>query len=384
MIQFKERTRNILLVIGGLFVLFLIWYFSRIVVYILISGVLAFIGRPLVRRLEKLKYKKLKVSNGLAAFVTLITLMAVVVTFFRFIIPLLVGELETLSQVNFSALLGSLEEPLSRISRISGNEAITLKDRTFFEVLNENLGNKIDFSRFSDVFGFIAGIIGELFIAFFSVSFITFFFLKEESLFRDGILMIVPTDMEEKVGHILNSITWLLRRYFIGLILEIFMVGILDTIGLNLIGFEFNHAVIIGLFCALFNVIPYLGPLIGAVFGLLVGLALNINADLMNYTLPLLGSMAIVFIVVKIIDDILFQPLIYSSSVKAHPLEIFLVILAAGSMAGIIGMMLAIPVYTILRVIAREFFVNLKIVKKLTENLDHENEFKYFHKKQVL
>jgi len=107
----------------------------------------------------------------------------------------------------------------------------------------------------------------------------------------------------------------------------------------------------------------------------------NIDADLMNYTLPLLGSMAIVFIVVKIIDDILIQPLIYSSSVRAHPLEIFLVILAAGSMAGILGMMLAIPAYTILRVIAREFFVNLKIVKKLTENLDQKDEIKYFHRK---
>ncbi len=381
MIQLKDRTRNILLVAGGLFVLFLIWYFSKIVIYILISGVLAFIGRPLVRYLEKIKYKKFRIPSGLAAFITLITLMAIVVTFFRFIIPLLISEVETLSQVDFSALLGSLEEPVARLSRVFGNEAVTLKDRTFFEVLNENLGDKIDFSKLSDVFGFIAGIIGELFIAFFSISFITFFFLKEESLLRDGIMMIVPTDLEEKVGHILNSITWLLRRYFIGLIFEIIMVGLLDTIGLNLVGFEFSHAVVIGLFCALFNVIPYLGPFIGAVFGLLVGLALNINADLMNYTLPLLGSMAIVFIVVKIIDDVLFQPLIYSSSVKAHPLEIFLVILAAGSMAGVLGMMLAIPGYTILRVIAREFFVNLKIVKKLTENLDQKTELKYFHKK---
>jgi predicted PurR-regulated permease PerM len=381
MIQLKDRTRNILLVAGGLFILFLIWYFSTIVTYILISGVLAFIGRPLVRRLERIKFRNFKIPNGLAAFITLISLLAIIVTFFRFIIPLLVSELETLSQVDFSALLGSLEEPVSRLSRLFGNESITLKNRTFFDVLNENLGDKIDFSRFSDVFGFIAGIIGELFIAFFSVSFITFFFLKEESLLRDGILMIVPTDMEEKVSHILDSITYLLRRYFIGLILEIVMVGFLDTLGLKLIGLEFNHAVVIGLFCGLFNVIPYLGPFIGGAFGLLVGLALNINADLMNYTIPLLGSMAIVFLIVKIIDDVLFQPLIYSSSVKAHPLDIFLIILAAGSMAGVLGMMLAIPGYTILRVIAREFFVNLKIVKKLTENLDQKEDIKYFHKK---
>ena len=89
----------------------------------------------------------------------------------------------------------------------------------------------------------------------------------------------------------------------------------------------------------------------------------------MSHTLPLLGFMIIVFGSVQIIDNILFQPLIYSSSVKAHPLEIFLVILAAASLAGILGMILAIPVYTILRVIAKEFFDNMKIVKKLTENL---------------
>jgi predicted PurR-regulated permease PerM len=381
MIQLKDRTRNILLVAGGLFVLFLIWYFSRIVTYILISGVLAFVGRPLVRRLIKIKYKKFRIPNGMAAFITLILLMALVITFFLFIIPLLINELEILSKVDFSAVIGTLEEPLARLSRLFGSEPVTLKNRSFFDVLNENLGNKIDLSKFSDVFSFIAGIIGELFVAFFSISFITFFFLKEETLFREWILMIVPTNLEANVSHILDSITYLLRRYFIGLILEITMVGLLDTIGLNLVGFEFQHAVVIGIFCALFNIIPYLGPFIGGAFGLLIGLALNINADLMNYTFPLLGSMAIVFIIVKVIDDLLFQPFIYSSSVKAHPLEIFLVILAAGSLAGVLGMMLAIPVFTILRVIAREFFVNLKIVKKLTENLDQETEIKYFHKK---
>jgi len=381
MIQLKDRTRYILLVAGGLFILFLVWYFSTIVTYILISGVLAFVGRPLVRRLVKIKYKKFSIPKSFAAFITLILLMACVVSFFLFIIPLLISELETLSKVDFSALIGSLEEPLTRLTRVFGGEPVTLRNQSFFDVLNENLGDKIDLSKISNLFGFIAGIIGQLFVALFSISFITYFFLKEESLFRDGIMMIVPTDLEVKVGHILDSIANLLRRYFIGLILEIIMVGLLDTIGLSLVGFDFNHAVVIGLFCALFNVIPYLGPFIGASLGLLVGLALNINADLMNYTLPLLGSMALVFLVVKIIDDILFQPFIYSSSVKAHPLEIFLVILAAGSIAGVIGMMLAIPGYTILRVIAREFFVNLKIVKKLTENLDQENEVKYFHKK---
>jgi len=236
----------------------------------------------------------------------------------------------------------------------------------------EQLGAKIDFSQLPNLFGLIAGTIGEFFIGFFSVSFITFFFLKEKNMFREGILLIVPTDMEEKVSHILDSIAYLLRRYFIGIILEVFMVMLLDTIGLNLIGLTFNHAVMIGLICGTFNVIPYLGPWMGSILGLLLGTALNIQADFMSETLPLLALMAAVFLSVQIIDNILFQPLIYSSSVKAHPLEIFLVILAAGSLAGIIGMFLAIPAYTIVRVIAKEFFDNLKLVRKLTEKLEEK------------
>jgi predicted PurR-regulated permease PerM len=192
-------------------------------------------------------------------------------------------------------------------------------------------------------------------------------------MFRNGVLLLVPTEFEEKVEKILTSISYLLRRYFIGLLFEVFLVMLLDTIGMIIIGIPFQHAIIIGLFCGLFCVVPYVGPWIGSAIGLMIGTAINMDKDFMAFTLPLLGLMAVVFLIVKIFDNIVLQPLIYSSSVKAHPLEIFLVIIAAGSMAGVIGMILAIPIYTILRVVAKEFFENMKIVKKLTENLDQES-----------
>lgn len=71
-------------------------------------------------------------------------------------------------------------------------------------------------------------------------------------------------------------------------------------------------------------------------------------------------------IFIKILDDFVLQPTLYSERVQAHPLEIFLVILIAGSMAGIWGMLLAIPSYTVLRVFAREFFSEYGLVKRLT------------------
>jgi predicted PurR-regulated permease PerM len=371
MIQLQGKTRNIFLIIGGLLILFLVWYFSSIITYILISALLSLMGRPIVHFLQKIKIWRIRFSRSFSAFLTLIVMWALFIGFFRFMIPLLINEFEQLSTIDFDAVIEEIEEPVRQIISFTGNNKnIEINDQTFLEIIKNQLSSKIDFSQLSDVLGFMAGTVGELLIAFFSVSFITFFFLNDENMFKNGILLITPTDYEPKVKKILHSIYYLLRRYFIGLMFEVFMVMSLVTIGLSIVGIGFQHAVVIGLFCGLFNIIPYLGPWMGALVGLLVGIAINLHSDFMSHTLPLLGFMVLVFATVQIIDNILFQPLIYSSSVKAHPMEIFLVIMAAGSVAGILGMILAIPVYTILRVIAKEFFTNMKVVRKITENLE--------------
>ena len=369
-IQFKNRTRNILFGLGFLFILFLIWYFSTIITYILISVVLSFTGKPLVYFLTSLKYKRFYIPRGVAAFATLLVIWFVFFTFLKFMIPLILSELETFSQINFGQVINTIGDPVIRLLQRFNNRPLSFEDQSFLEILAERLGGEVDLSKLTNVFTVIAGILGEFLIGFFSVSFITFFFLKDDHLFRDGILLLVPTDLEVRVAHILSSIARLLRRYFIGLLFDIFMVGTLITLGLTIVGIAFNHAIIIGLVCGSFNIVPYLGPWMSSLLGLLIVTSLNINADFTTQTLPLLGLMTIVFGTVHLIDNIFFQPMIYSSSVKAHPLEIFLVFLAAGSIAGVLGMFLAIPVYTILRVIAKEFFDNLKIVKKLTENLE--------------
>ena len=366
----QGTTRYILFVIGFLVILFLVWYFSSIVSYILVSAVLSVVGRPLVRFFGNLKLGRLAVSDTMAAFLSLVTLWIVFLGAFRFLIPLLAKEFEQLSTINLDSVLQIVEKPLQRWQSLFGENGDVTNKGHLMELIKGQLGEKISFSSLTDVFGAVAGTLGGLLIAFFAISFITFFFLKEENMFRDWILLIVPSEYEEKVAHILHSIHNLLRRYFIGLLFEVTMVGILVTLGLTIVGIGFSHAVVIGLFCGLFNVIPYLGPWMGAIVGLLIGIAINLDADFNTQTLPLLGFMLLVFATVQVIDNILFQPLIYSSSVKAHPLEIFLVILAAGSVAGILGMILAIPAYTIVRVIAKEFLDNLKIVRKLTQNLD--------------
>jgi len=379
MFNLKGRTKSILLITGGIIIFFLFWFFSNIVSYILLSLILSFMGRPLMKVFDRIRFRKMKVPKSLAAFITLLTLWLVFIGCFRFLVPLLVKEFETFSSIDFGKIMNSLKDPLSRFFTFFSRKPVEITDTTFIDIISDQLNSKLSFSDLPNMVSFMANTLIDLFIGFFAVSFITFFFLREEKMFRDAVLLLVPTEMEAKVKKILSTISLLLQRYFLGIALEMLVVGTLYTVGLTIVGIGFNHAVIISLFAALFNIIPYVGPWMGAMLGMLAGMALNVDLDFMQHTLPLIGWMGLVFLIVKTLDDILFQPLIYSSSVKAHPLEIFLIILAAGSIAGIKGMILAIPVYTILRVIAKEFFDNLKFVRKITEDLDkfekEENSF---------
>ena len=143
-------------------------------------------------------------------------------------------------------------------------------------------------------------------------------------------------------------------------------------VGVSLWILGVQNALLIGLFAGLVNVVPYVGPLLGASFGLLVAFTasihMNMDVDLVTLAVKVLS----VFVVAQQIDGFVIQPMVLGSSVKAHPLEIFIVVLAAGTIGGVLGMVLAIPSYTILRVIAREFLSEFKVVDSLTRDLADE------------
>ncbi len=365
----NNKTRYVLFGLGALLLIFLAWYFSDIITYIAISVVLATMGRPLVRWLSKLKLGKVRLSTGVSALITLITMWLLCFGFFRLIIPILVEKFNYFSKVDLESFFIAIEKPIAWISNFLYGEPISLSDKSIIDLIGSKLASFFKVSELSGMLGTIVGVIGSLFIALFSISFITFFFLKEEGSFRKGIMLLVPTGYEERFEKSMNRIARLLNRYLIGIVLEIFIVMSLDTIGLMIVGLSFSDSIVIGMLCGLFNVIPYLGPWIGSIIGAVIGIAININTDFQTELLPLIGFMLIVFVAVQLVDNILLQPLIYSSSVKAHPLEIFLVIMAAGSLAGVVGMIVAIPTYTILRVLAAEFLSNVKLVRKITEKM---------------
>ena len=240
-------------------------------------------------------------------------------------------------------------------------------DETIISAIQAQIESVISIATFSNVFKNLLSATGSFFMGTFSIIFITFFFLRDEHMFSNFIILIVPEKYEKEVVHVLTQCKSLLSRYFIGLILELISMMILITIGLSILGVK--NALIIGFLGGLMNIIPYLGPIIGASMGVVMGVTTTLSLGMYDQVGFFALGIIAVFIIANLIDNILLQPLIYSSSIKARPIEIFLVIIMGGTIAGIPGMILAIPSYTILRVVAKEFLSRFRLVKKLTEKI---------------
>lgn len=351
-------------------VLFLAWYFSNVVSYILLAAVLAIIGKPLVDLLTGLHIgkAKLKIPRWLAALLTVICLWLVVIGLFWLFVPILFRQINELSSLDIPHIIESFREPLQSTQEfIERTFSVNESDFSIVRSITEQFDSLLNIDRINHFLSSTISTISNVAVAAFSTTFITFFFLKESSLFYNMVVVLFPGKYEENISRALDSITNLLVRYFTGIVAESTIMTSIVTTGLLIWGFSWQDSLTIGLFVGVLNVIPYLGPIIGLAIGLFIGIVSG------NY-----GDISLVGIILRIagtvlfaqgVDNFILQPFLYSNRAKAHPLEIFLVILIAGSLAGVWGMLLAIPSYNVIRVFAKEFFNNFRVVQKLTKNI---------------
>ncbi|MDR0691758.1 MAG: AI-2E family transporter [Prevotellaceae bacterium] len=367
----NRLARYIIIAASIALICFLAWYFSNILIYILISAVFSLIGRPIVKRLDRIRILKKQFPRVLSATITLLMFWALILLFIFVLSPLITGLVGELSSIkpdelitNIAYLLHNIETWI--IKTIPGVDP----DFSLQKTLITGLSNFINESALLNIFGSVTNMLISIGAGMFVVSFITFFFLKEDHLFSNGVMALFPQKYEENARHAFQSVSTLLGRYFIGIFIDIFCVMTIITLGLTFIGgLPFTTALVLGFIAGILNLIPYIGPLVSLLLGCGIGLIVthSFGADA-NILLQML-KMALVYIGTNIIDASFFQPYIYSNSIKAHPLEIFLVIITAGSVGGIIGMIIAIPAYTVVRVFAKEFFNHFRVVRKLTEKI---------------
>jgi len=354
----------LLLVIAG----FLIWRFSFMIVWVLIAAIISFIGHPLVRFFDKVHIKKRRFPRSLSAVLSLLLIILGFLGLLSIFVPLIFQQAQTIAKIDVNLLAKNLQGPLSWLDDELHIIGAIPNGQTLQDFIVIKAKSVVNTGSVTTVINGVFNAAGTIFVGVFSVLFIAFFFMKDENLFENILLLLVPEKHHDATLKVVAESKNLLMRYFIGVILEVLGVMSIIALGLWILGVE--NALLIGFFGGMMNIIPYIGPVIGALIAFTLGITGTLAVGAYNELLSVLAKLGGVLLLVNIIDNNILVPMIYSKSVKAHPLEIFFVIIMGGSLAGLIGMLLAIPVYTVLRVIAKEFFQQFRLVQKLTEKID--------------
>lgn len=368
-IKYTERLAKYLLIAAGIAGVFaLCWWLKSILIYILIAVVVSLIAKPVVTLMKSLSIKGRHLPDWLLAAVSLIVIMALAGTFIFLLFPLVNSLLQG---INIDETVRSIASPLAELN-IRLREAFPKLGEDFrIEVAaGKELMHLFDFSAFSSWLGSAASIISSAGVAIFSITFISFFFIKDDGLFTQIVCSVVPDKHEKTTEKAIDDIGNLLSRYFIGVTIEVIGVALLNFLGLWLIArIGINGAICIAIITGILNIIPYIGPLMGCAVGTILATIIKFSSVTpVGLDMGFWGFAAVVLAILcftQIVDNLLYQPVIYSTSIKSKPLEIFIVLLLVGHIGGPFAMIVAIPLYTVVRVIAFRFFRNVKAIRRL-------------------
>ena len=330
----------------------------------LVATILSLLAEPFVKLYSKIRFKTKHLPDTVIALLSLFSMLFVFSSFFVAFIPLIVEQAKFISTLNFKDVFTKAFDNFPAVKDILTN--MGAMENVSSKLNNQlaaflNVGNaSYLLNTFLSAFGSIAG--GAL-----AICFITFFLLKDNKLVARSLLLITPVAYEHEMKDILRTTKSLLSKYFVALFIDVAMVILLVGTSLNLLGVK--NAWFIGIFAGVMNIIPYLGPFISFIFACFLGITGCMEANETFLIGSVIEKIFWVSICVNLFDAFIMQPYLFSKSVKAHPLEIFIVILMASSLAGVGGMIVAIPTYTLIRIVAKEFLANYKFFRKLTENI---------------
>lgn len=358
--------------------LFLVAFFSTIIIgirgvlmYVLAAAVVSLMGRPVKELLDRIKIGRFTMPGWLSSLVTILLIIDMLIGVLLLMVPVFTNIASDISKANLDRGPISLTRPLDGINEYLSNSFSFLGSNfRIQDFVIERISSILDFSAVSGFISGVASFLASFGVGIFSVVFISFFFLKDKTLFPNIVAAFVPNKIEKRTMESIKEINSLMSRYFSGLVLEVIGVALINFLTLFLIGkMGIRYSLGLAFMTGMLNVIPYVGPLIGEILGVTMAVIIkyacagNFGPDVspLVFAVIILGCL----FATQLVDNFFFQPFIYSSSIKAHPLEIFIVLLLAGQFFGILGMFLAIPGYTVLRVIAAKFFTNLKPIRRL-------------------
>lgn len=358
---------NILWIIGIAAVLALGYYFADIVAYILTAAVLSMLGRPMKDFFQRhIRFRGWQMGPISSSLLTLLSFYLILAGLLMVFVPTIMGQVQHLASVDYTAMGEKLKAPFADWDYQLHQLGLLESGQSLGKRIQEFLTEWFKPTMLSDFLGGFLAVAGNVVVAFASVSFILFFFLKDDTLSVSFLHTLVPAEMEAKVQHASEETSVVLTRYFGGLAVQTLIFMCIASLTLWLLGVP--NALLIGMMGGLFNIVPYVGPLIGIVVGCFFTLSYFIESEF-SVLIPQLLKVVGAFALTQAIDNNVVGPYITSSSVKAHPLEIFIVVLVSAKLGGVVGMVIGVPVYTVLRVIARVFFGHYRLVQRWTGHL---------------
>lgn len=213
----------------------------------------------------------------------------------------------------------------------------------FIQSITERLNGILNLT-FSGI-GSVVGIVGDTIITLMTMPVILYYLLKDGNKVIPSITRLFPTRSRNKISVMLNEMNQQVSSYIRGQILVAICVGVTYTIGYSIINLPYG--VTIGMIAGLLTIIPYIGSIIGLTPALIIAFVTNPSLAL---------QVLLVFVIEQLIESRVLQPLILGSSLKMHPVTILVILLAAGKMFGLTGLLIAVPVYAVVKVFVTHFF----------------------------
>ena len=367
-----EKYKLFFIIVGICAVCFLAWYFSQILICIIIAGVISIIGTPMVDLFDNIHFRRIKFPHALSTFLSLIIILAVVLGLLSFFIPLVVKETSLVASIDGQKLVDYYHPQIVWLQNILVQYGVMKEGATLESLLRANLAHWFDLTIFSNILTSVISLAGSVFFYLFSILFLAFFFLLDAAMLPRFILMMVPLNYEDQVRRVMTRSKNVLSHYFIGLTINVLVMIASYSIALSIVGVR--GALVIAFFAGIVNIIPYVGPLIAVGTGMILGVTGVVSAGLYGAIGSTMLHVFLAMIVVIILDNVVYGPVIQGKSIKVHPVEIFLVIIAAGSIGGIPAMIIAVPSYAFLRIIGEEFFSQFRIFRKPGELVSKKNK----------
>ena len=340
----NKATKFFLTVSAIIIFLYLVYLLTEIIIIIALAILLAFIFAPFVSLIESRGFNRLS-----STLITFLIFGFLIYFGLSIIIPKFIFQMDQ--------LITSLEG-FSLIEEMKVLEGTLIKYVPFFQT--GDLTNRMEMfitSQLTNIFGTVSEILSSIFYVvaiLVIVPFITFFLLKDSRRILQGILQMIPNKYFEMSYYILKKVTMRLGLFVRAWIFDATFVGMMIGFGFYFIGVP--NALPLGVIAGLGHLIPYFGPIIGGIPAIIVSVVQY--GDLSQIPFILL-----VVTLTYAVDNGFVQPYIFGKSVDMHPIAIILLIIAGGTLFGLFGMLLAVPVATVVKTFTREIYFAKKNYK---------------------